>query len=449
VTFLIALIGRPNVGKSTLFNRLVGRRLALVDDMPGLTRDRREGEARLGHLKFRVLDTAGLDVAEPGSLAARMSAQTEQAIAEADLCFFLIDARAGVTGLDKELAGSLRKAACPVVVIANKCEGRAADAGFYESYALGLGEPVAISAEHGEGLGELVDVISPHLHVAEGRLENDEQSGKDKPVRLVIVGRPNAGKSTLINKLVGEERLLTGAEAGITRDAIAIDWEWQGRRLRLFDTAGLRRRSRVAQRPEYLARTDAMRAVKYAEVVIVLADATQPLEKQDLHIAALMEEEGRAVVLALNKSDLIEDRARMLTKVEGILEKSLPQLRGLPVVHFSALTGEGLGRLMPAVFDVYERWNKRIATGALNRWFSEVVSRHAPPAVAGRRLKLRYLTQVNARPPTFVVFCSRPEALPTSYKRYIVNSLRETFELPGVPIRLHVRKGKNPYAKKK
>lgn len=449
MTFLIALIGRPNVGKSTLFNRLVGRRLALVDDMPGLTRDRREGEARLGNLKFRVLDTAGLDIAEPGSLAARMSAQTEQAIAEADLCLFLIDARAGVTGLDKELAGTLRKAGCPVVVIANKCEGRAAEAGFYESYALGLGEPVAISAEHGEGLGELIEVVAPHLEAAEGRLDEDGDSGPDKPVRLVVVGRPNAGKSTLINKMVGQERLLTGAEAGITRDAIAIDWEWQGRKLRLFDTAGLRRRARVAERPEHLARTDAMRAVKYAEVVIVVLDATQPLEKQDLHIAATMEEEGRAVVLALNKSDLVEDRARMLSKVEGILEKSLPQLRGLPVVHFSALTGEGLGRLMPAVFDAYERWNKRIPTGALNRWFSEVVSRHAPPAVAGRRLKLRYLTQVNARPPTFVVFCSRPEALPTSYKRYIVNSMRETFELPGVPIRLHVRKGKNPYARKK
>lgn len=449
MTITIALVGRPNVGKSTLFNRLVGRRLALVDDMPGLTRDRREGEGRLGHLGFRVLDTAGLEIAAAGSLAARMRAQTEIAIEEADLCLFLIDARAGVTGLDNELAEALRKSDRPVVVLANKCEGRAAEAGFFESYALGLGEPIAISAEHGEGLGELAQVIAPFVEAAEGRIDGDDDDGEDKPVRLVIVGRPNAGKSTLINRLVGAERLLTGAEAGITRDAIAIDWEWQGRKVRLFDTAGLRKRSRVGARPEHLARTDAMRAVKYAEVVVVLLDATQPLEKQDLQIAAKMEEEGRAVVLVLNKSDLVENRAEMLSHVDDILEKSLPQLRGLPVVHMSALTGEGLGRLMPAVFQVYERWNLRVPTGALNRWFAEIIAKHTPPAVGGRRIKLRYITQTNARPPTFVAFCSKPEALPTSYKRYIVNGLREAFKLPGVPIRLHLRKGKNPYADKR
>lgn len=447
MTFTIALVGRPNVGKSTLFNRLVGRRLALVDDMPGLTRDRREGDARLGHLRFRVLDTAGLEDAAPGSLAARMRAQTEAAVAEANLCLLMFDAREGVTGLDRELAASLRRSNCPLVLIANKCEGRAAEAGFYESYALGLGEPIAISAEHGEGLGELIETLEPFIESYDDSLD-DEEDDPDKPVRLVIVGRPNAGKSTLVNRLIGSERMLTGAEAGITRDAISVDWEWQGRKVRLFDTAGLRKRSRVGERPEHLARTDAMRAVKYAEVVVLLVDATQPLERQDLHIADQMEQEGRAVVLALNKSDLVADRAQMLSGVEDILQKSLPQLRGLPVVHFSALTGEGVGRLLPAVFDIYEKWNRRLPTAALNRWFGEIVARHAPPAVAGRRIKLRYMTQANARPPTFIVFCSRPDALPTSYKRYIVNGLREAFDLGGVPIRLHLRKGRNPYAKK-
>lgn len=442
--FTIALVGRPNVGKSTLFNRLVGRRLALVDDMPGLTRDRREGEATLAGHTISVIDTAGLEDASSASLQGRMRAQTEAAIDEADLALFIVDARAGVTPIDKQFAQQLRKSGRPVLLVANKCEGKTAPAGLAEVYGLGLGDPVAVSGEHGLGMGDLAEAVSPFLEAAQAGIEEDADA-EGRPLRLVITGRPNAGKSTLVNRLIGAQRMLTGPEAGITRDAISVDWEWRGRAVRLFDTAGLRRRARVSLRPEHLSRGDAMRAVKYAEIVVLMMDATQNLEKQDLHIADRIETEGRGLVLALNKIDLVEDREKLMKTAREVADRRLPQLRGLPIVGLSAATGAGVNRLLPAVFKIYDRWNSRISTGALNRWFAQVVAHHAPPAAAGRRIKLRYMTQANARPPTFIAFCSRPDALPTSYQRYIVNEMRKEFDLEGVPIRLHLRKGKNPY----
>jgi len=446
--FTVAIVGRPNVGKSTLFNRLVGRRVALVDDRPGVTRDRREGEAEFGDLSFRVVDTAGLDEAASGSLEARMREQTERAIEEADLSLFLIDARAGLTPMDEHFAALLRRSGKPVVLVANKSEGRRGEAGALEAYALGLGEPVQISAEHGEGMADLYQAVDLALQASglagEGEPEADEAG---RPLRIAVVGRPNAGKSTLINTLVGEERLLTGPEAGITRDSIAVPWEWRGRAIELFDTAGLRRRARVQEKLEKLSVGDALRAIRFAEVVVVLIDAGQAFEKQDLQIAELVAEEGRALVIGVNKWDLVEDRSAAGRALREAADRLLPQVKGVPLVMLSGLTGSGLDGLMKAVVQAHETWNRRVPTGALNRWLTETVEQHPPPAVTGRRIRLRYMTQPKSRPPTFVAFCSRPDALPTSYTRYLVNGLRDAFDLPGVPIRLLVRGGgPNPYA---
>jgi len=446
--FTVAIVGRPNVGKSTLFNRLVGRRVALVDDRPGVTRDRREGEAEFGDLSFRVVDTAGLDEAASGSLEARMREQTERAIEEADLSLFLIDARAGLTPMDEHFAALLRRNGKPVVLVANKSEGRRGEAGALEAYALGLGEPVQISAEHGEGMADLYQAVDLALQASglagEGEPEAEEAG---RPLRIAVVGRPNAGKSTLINTLVGEERLLTGPEAGITRDSIAVPWEWRGRAIELFDTAGLRRRARVQEKLEKLSVGDALRAIRFAEIVVLLIDAAQAFEKQDLQIAELVAEEGRALVIGVNKWDLVEDRSAAGRALREAADRLLPQVKGVPLVMLSGLTGSGLDGLMKAVVQAHETWNRRVPTGALNRWLTETVEQHPPPAVTGRRIRLRYMTQPKSRPPTFVAFCSRPDALPTSYTRYLVNGLRDAFDLPGVPIRLLVRGGgPNPYA---
>jgi GTP-binding protein len=441
----VAIIGRPNVGKSTLFNRLVGKRLALVDDTPGLTRDRRAGEARLGPLDFGVIDTAGLEEGGRESLEARMQAQTEAALDEADAAIMMIDARAGVTPMDHHFADWLRRRGKPVVLVANKCEGRAGAAGLAEAYELGLGEPLALSAAHGEGRVELHDALA-----ALAAAEMEEAAGEaaaEGPLRLAILGRPNAGKSTLINHLIGEERMITGPEPGITRDAIAIPWQWRGRPIRLFDTAGLRRRARISDRLEKLSVSDALRAMAFAEVVVLLTDAAQPLERQDLTIARRVVEEGRALVIALSKWDLVEKPGPTWKAATEVVERSLPQVKGVPLVTVSGLTGEGTGRLMAAVTEIHERWRQRLPTAALNRWLEDMVVRHPPPmAPGGRRLRLRYMTQAKARPPTFVIFANRPEALPESYRRYLQNGLREAFDLTGTPIRIHCRKGGNPYA---
>ena len=450
MTSFIVIAGRPNVGKSTLFNRLAGKRLALVDDMPGLTRDRREAEAVIGRRTVRLVDTAGLEDAAAGSISARMGEQSRNAILASDLVLFMIDARAGLTPVDEQFADQVRAAGKPVILVANKCEGRASNAGFYEAFRLGLDEPVAISAEHGKGIGELYERIDEVLDGLGGRSEDEDQpaeiASRDRPLKLAIVGRPNAGKSTLVNTLLGEERMITGPEPGLTRDAVATDFTWDGRGLTLFDTAGLRRKSRVAERAEQLAVGDALNAIRFAEVVVLLLDVERALDKQDLQIAALVEREGRALVIGLNKWDLVEDRDRRLRELRDAVAYQLPQVKGVPVVPVSALSGRGADKLMKAVFEVYDAWNKRVPTAALNRWFAEAVDGHPPPAVAGRRIRLRYITQPNARPPTFIIFCSRPEALPESYKRYLVNSLRDAFGLGAVPIRLHLRKPKNPYA---
>lgn len=463
MSFSIAIVGRPNVGKSTLFNRLVGRKLALVDDTPGVTRDRREGEGKLGDLVFRIVDTAGLEDAADDSLEARMRQQTEAAIRDADLCLFMIDVRAGVTPMDEHFAGVLRRSSKPVILLANKAEGRAED-GAYEAFSLGLGDPVAISAEHGEGLGSLYDALRPYADAAALEDEHDEplhwedeeeneDGGEedldpDRPLKIAIIGRPNAGKSTLINRILGEERLLTGPEAGITRDSIAIDWEWNDRRLRLFDTAGIRKKAKVQEKLEKLSVADGLRAVRFAEVVVVAFDATIPFEKQDLQLADLVVREGRALVIALNKWDLIENRQETLAELREKCERLLPQVRGVAMVPISGMTGHNTGKLLQAVFDAYEIWNKRLSTSQLNRWFDHITQYHPPPAVAGRRLKLRYITQAKARPPTFVIFCTRSDAFPDSYKRYLLNAIREDFKMPGVPLRLILREGKNPYAER-
>lgn len=449
MSFTVAIVGRPNVGKSTLFNRLVGKRLALVDDTPGVTRDRREGEARLGPLSFRIVDTAGLEEADEESLTGRMRGQTEAAIADADLTLFVIDARAGVTPVDAHFGEFLRRADKRVLLVANKAEGRPGEAGYYDAFSLGFGEPIAISAEHGEGLADLAIAIEQAM--IEAGFDEDaeaEAADGDRPVSIAIVGRPNAGKSTLVNRLIGEERLLTGPEAGITRDSITVDWSWRGKRVRLVDTAGMRKKARVQEKLEKLSVADALRAIRFAEVVILTLDASIPFEKQDLQIADLVEKEGRAIIVALDKWDLIEDRGETLKVLREEAERLLPQLRGLAIVPVSGLTGEGLDKLMAAVFSTHEVWNRRIPTAKLNRWLESVIEHHPPPAVSGRRLKLRYMTQAKSRPPTFVVFCSRPDALPDAYRRYIVNGLRETFKLPGVPLRLMLRGGENPYVKK-
>ncbi len=443
MAFTVAIVGRPNVGKSSLFNRLVGKRLALVSDMPGLTRDRREAEADLGRTTIRFIDTAGLEEAEEDSLGARMRAQSEAAIADADLVLFVVDARAGITPADEVFAEITRRAGKPVVLAANKSEGRAGESGVLEAYALGLGEPVATSAEHGEGMSDLADAILSHVLETE---QDDEGDGQDKPIRVAIVGRPNAGKSTLVNALIGEERMITGPEAGITRDAISVDIAWRGRGIRLFDTAGLRRKARIHEQAEQLSVSDALRAIRFAEVVVLLLDANSALEKQDLTIADLVAQEGRALVIGVNKWDTVEDTQAELRELRDAVQRLLPQVKGVQIAPVSALNMRGLDRLMKSVFDAYDTWNKRASTAALNKWLIGAVESHPPPAAQGKRIRLRFMTQPNARPPTFVVFCSKPKDLPESYQRYLVNGLREAFDLPGTPVRLHLRKGDNPYA---
>jgi GTP-binding protein len=452
MSFTVAILGRPNVGKSTLFNRLVGKRIALVDDSPGVTRDRREGRAHLGDLEFKVVDTAGLAQAAPESLSGRMQAQTEAAISAADAVLFLIDARDGLLPSDHAFADLVRRSGKPAILVANKSEARAAQAGILEAHALGLGEPVAISAEHGEGLADLYVALRAVLPES-ATLNLDGQARRAKhiqsAIRIAVVGRPNSGKSTLINRLLGEERLLTGAEPGITRDAIAVDLEWQGQQFRVHDTAGMRRRSRITDKLERLSVADALGAVRFAEVVILLLDAQAPFEEQDLRIADLIETEGRALVIGVNKWDLIEHQPGAARKLREQADHWLPQVKGTPIVAVSALTGEGLDRLMQAVVDIHAVWNRRVETSALNRWLEQVVASHPPPAASGRRVRLNYVTQPKGRPPTFVLFATRSDAVPDAYRRYLVNSLRDNFDLPGTPIRLTVREKKNPYARKK
>jgi GTPase len=449
MSFTIAILGRPNVGKSTLFNRLVGRREALVHDRPGVTRDRREGEGRHGELAFRVIDTPGLEEAPEESLQGRMRRQTEAALAEADLVLFMIDARAGVTPMDEAFAELVRVAGKKVALVANKAEGRAAEAGVLEAYSLGFGEPIELSAEHVLSLPDLYDVIAETAEELRQAEEAEPEEEADRPLHLAIIGRPNVGKSTLVNRLIGEERVLTGPEAGITRDAIAVDWSWRGRPFRLVDTAGLRRKARVVDQVEQLSAGDALRAVRYAEVAVLVMDATMALEKQDLQIADMVAEEGRALVLALNKWDLVADRAARLREMEEALEETLAQVRGVPLVPISAKTGSGLDRLMETVLTVYETWNRRVPTAKLNDWLADMVGRHPPPAVAGRRIRVKYISQTKTRPPTFYLSCSQPKALPDAYRRYLVNGLRETFGLEGVPIRLMLRRERNPYEGRK
>lgn len=444
MSFTVAIIGRPNVGKSTLFNRLVGKKLALVDDTPGVTRDRREGEASISTLKFKVIDTAGLEEKFDDSLEARMRRQTEIALEEADVALMLIDARIGITPLDKHFAGWLRKSKTPVILVANKCEGKAGMPGLMESFSLGLGEPIALSAEHGEGMAELFDVLLPF----EKQDADEDAEEEEKPLQLAIVGRPNAGKSTLVNTLIGEDRMLTGPEAGVTRDSIAVEWTYDGRAVKLVDTAGLRKKARVQQKLEKLSVADSLRVIRMAEVVVLLIDGEESFEKQDLTIAAHVIEEGRALVIAVNKWDTVKDRQGALKLIRDRLSISLPQVRGVPVITISALSGRGVDRLMPAVMEVYDLWNTRISTARLNRWLEVMLEQHPPPMAKGRRLKIRYMTQVKARPPTFSLFMSSRGELPESYLRYLVNGLREDFNLPAVPIRIFPRTGKNPYADK-
>ncbi|MEM6478823.1 MAG: ribosome biogenesis GTPase Der [Pseudomonadota bacterium] len=459
--FTLAIVGRPNVGKSTLFNRLVGRKLALVDDQPGVTRDLREGEARLGDIRFTVIDTAGLEDASDESLPGRMRRLTERAVDMADICLFIVDARAGVTAADELFADILRKRADHVLLACNKAEGRAGEDGVLEAFGLGLGEPIPISAEHGEGMADLAAALLPFEADFKDRAAREEALtdididgdalAPGRPLQVAVIGRPNAGKSTLINQMLGEDRLLTGPEAGITRDAISVTMDWAGTPVRLFDTAGMRKRAKVQKKLEKLSVSDGLRAVKFAEVVVVLLDAAIPFESQDLRIADLAEREGRAVVVAINKWDLERDKQEKLAHLKEAFERLLPQLKGAPLVTVSAKTGRGIDRLQAAVLRAHEVWNRRVPTAALNRWLADMVEAHPPPAPAGRRIKLRYATQAKTRPPGFVVMCSAPDKMPASYTRYLVNGLREDFDMPGTPIRLTMRgQGQaNPYKDKK
>jgi GTP-binding protein len=441
---LVAIVGRPNVGKSTLFNRLVGRRLALVDDRPGVTRDRRMGEARLGDLEFGVIDTAGFDESEAQSLAGRMQAQTEAAIREADVILFLMDVRAGVTPDDRAFANLVRKSGKPVIVAANKAEGKAA-AGAYEAFELGLGEPIAISAEHAEGLADLYDALAEFVPKA----GDDVEAKGDRAIKVAVVGRPNAGKSTLINRLLGEDRLLTGPEPGITRDSISVEFQRGKQRFELHDTAGLRRKSKIEDKLEKLSAADALNAIRFAEVVVVLLDATKPFEEQDLRIADLVVREGRALVIGMNKSDLVPRAQLTPKKLREEADHWLPQAKGMPIVAVAGIAGEGLDKLLDAIEATYEVWNRRVPTAALNRFLGVATEQNAPPAISGGRIKLRYMTQPKARPPSFVLFGTRTSALPDAYTRYLVNGLREAFDLPGVPIRLAFREADNPFEGKK
>jgi GTP-binding protein len=467
MSFTLAIVGRPNVGKSTLFNRLVGRKLALVDDQPGVTRDLREGDARLGALRFTVIDTAGLENVTDDSLQGRMRRLTERAVDMADICLFMVDARTGITPTDRVFAEILRKRAARVILVANKAEGRAGETGMYEAYELGLGTPLALSAEHGEGMADLIEVLAPVAdEFAERSFEpeievdvSDDVDGEvdgpllptGKAMQIAVVGRPNAGKSTLINQILGEDRLLTGPEAGITRDSISVRTEWMGTSMRIFDTAGMRKKAKVQEKLEKLSVADGLRAVKFAEVVVVLLDVEVPFEQQDLRIADLAEREGRAVVIAVNKWDLEGEKQEKLKELREAFARLLPQLRGAPMVMVSALTGKGLDRLHGAIMRSYETWNMRVSTARLNRWLVGMLEAHPPPAPGGRRIRMRYMTQVKTRPPTFVMMCSHPDLVPASYTRYLTNGLREAFDMPGTPIRLFLRSqaDRNPYRDKK
>lgn len=444
----VAIIGRPNVGKSTLFNRLVGKRLALVDDQPGVTRDRREGDANLLGLEFRIIDTAGFEDEDPQSLPGRMRQQTEAAVMDADVALFMIDARVGVTPLDEEIARWLRAADRPVVVLANKAEGRAGETGVIEAMAFGFGDPVPLSAEHGEGVVDLFDALRPFVDREEEEAPEEDPESPDAPLKLAIVGRPNAGKSTLINRMLGQDRLITGPEAGITRDSIAIEWEWEGRPVRLIDTAGMRKRARVQEKLEKLSVADALRAVDFAEVVVLLLDATRGLEVQDIKIADRVLQEGRALVIALNKWDVAENASSLFNGVKGALEEGLAQAKGVPLLTVSAFSGKGIDTLLKVAFETREAWSRRVSTGQLNRWFDRAIEANPPPAPGGKRIKMRYITQNNTRPPSFVLFGTRVDMLPESYKRYLINGIRREFDFGAVPVRLNLRAPKNPFDNK-
>ena len=457
--FTVAIVGRPNVGKSTLFNRLAGKRLAIVDDQPGVTRDRREGEGRIADLKFNLFDTAGLEEAEEDALETRMKQQTERAVREADVVLFVVDGRSGLTPMDRHFASWLRKLSANIILVVNKAESSAATAGIADAWQLGLGQPVPMSAEHGIGIDDLYEALLPHrdavvetearasgLVLDDSEIDPEEETG---PLRLAIVGRPNVGKSTLVNALLGEDRMLTGPEAGVTRDAIASEWTWQGRELRLVDTAGLRRKARVVDRVESLSVESSFRAIRLAQVVLLVLDATQMMEKQDLTIARHVIDEGRALIVVVNKWDAVEDRSAAMRQLTDRLQTSLPQVRGVPIVTLSALTGRGLKDLPQAIFDIYDIWDARVSTGQLNRWLDAMLEGHPPPLAAGRAVKIKYVTQAKSRPPTFILFINRPEDLPESYLRYLANGLRDRFGLDGVPLRLLMRRQKNPYIEEK
>ena len=442
----VAIIGRPNVGKSTLFNRLVGKRIALVDDRPGVTRDRREGDAHLLGLDFRLVDTAGFEDEDAQTLPGRMRAQTQAAVDMADVALFVIDSRAGLVPLDEEIARWLRGSKTPVVLVANKAEGSSGDGGFYEAFSLGFGDPVALSAEHGEGLADLFEALLPHLDREDVEADEEEDVAEGGPLKMAIVGRPNAGKSTLVNKMLGEDRMITGPEAGITRDSISIEWEFEGKPVRLIDTAGLRRKAKVEDKLERLSAADTAHAIDFAEVVVLLLDATRGLEAQDLRIADQIFTEGRAMVIALNKWDVAEGQSALFNGVRAALDDGFAQVKGVPLLTVSAATGKGLDVLLKVAFETRDAWSKRVPTGELNRWFERALEANPPPAPGGKRIKLRYVTQIKSRPPSFVIFGTRVDQLPESYRRYLVNSIRRDLGFGAVPVRLTFRAPKNPFA---